>query len=143
MYRIILCVVALAFLAGVVFVKLNPISADEAPDVPNATNDPRVEQDDDDDDHPEAKSRIVRALLEWLDENEEDGADEERELIRDTLLEADDELHRSLGDNLKDKIQRANRKPPRIIVGPQKRTSMETPSTDQPLVPVNPDAPIR
>jgi len=144
MYRIILCLVALAFLAGVILVKLDPLGADETPGAANAANDVRVEQAEDDGEKPEAKSRIVRALLDWLDENEGDGTEEERELVRDTLMEADEELHRSLGDNLKEKIRRANRKPPRIIVGdPKRRQSMETPSTDQPLAPVNPDAPIR
>ena len=57
----------------------------------------------------EVKTPIVRSLLKALDEAE-GGTDEERESVRQTLLDSDEELSNILGDNSRRLIERANKK---------------------------------
>lgn len=74
----------------------------------------------------EAKSRLIRALLHELSKLEEQGGegigtDEERSLIRRTLMQADAEISRSFGGNSVDAIRRYNNRRPPVIVRPDKR----------------------
>jgi hypothetical protein len=58
----------------------------------------------------DAKTPLVKRLLESLQEMGQEGTDEERKLIRKLLHDADDELAKSLGDNSRKKIMAANKR---------------------------------
>jgi len=88
--------------------------------------------DDRSDRSEEPKSRIVRALLDMLDEMDDEGTSEERRLIRRTLLDADEELHDSLGDNLEQKIRRANRKKKAFDVRRNRHSAKVKPKVQEP-----------
>ena len=64
----------------------------------------------------QAKTPIVRSLLEALDDVEGEDDDVEREL-RHILREADEELSQVLGENSRRLIEDANKKPPAPVVG--------------------------
>jgi len=80
------------------------------PQPPAAKEKPRVQADG------EAQTRIVKALIDALDEVEAD-SDEARDEVRRTLLESDMQLRHVLGDNSRRMILKANRKPPIPVVG--------------------------
>ena len=67
-------------------------------------------------DAPAAKTPIIRALLQAIDEIKGE-SDEAKEQLRRSLWEADDELARLLGDNSKRRILEANRKPAVRVIG--------------------------
>jgi hypothetical protein len=91
----------------------------------------------------EPKSPIVRELLKRLDEIAGDGSEEESKLVRDVLLDADEELSNSLGDHSRDKILKANNKPPMIRVGTRRTTGSKAAPPAPPVVeePAKPAAP--
>jgi hypothetical protein len=58
-----------------------------------------------------AKSPMVRALLKVMEEiGTEQGTEEERKLVKEQLMRADQELSASLGDNSRRKIVQANQR---------------------------------
>jgi hypothetical protein len=58
-----------------------------------------------------AKSPMVRALLKVMEElGTEQGTEEERRLVKEQLMRADEELSTSLGDNSRRKIMQANQR---------------------------------
>lgn len=59
----------------------------------------------------EVKSSLVRSMLDVLDGMTDQGTDEEHGKIRSILLEADEELHRTLESDLTQKIRDANKRP--------------------------------
>lgn len=90
---------------------------------PPAPLDQRANADAGNDDE-DVRTPLIRALLDKLDELDvpeefaDDGVD--KEMLRDILLAADDELADNTGDELKAKILRANQRRPALIVRPQR-----------------------
>lgn len=79
-----------------------------------------AEQNDD----REAKTPLIQALLDKLDELDvpQEFADDgvEKQDLRDMLLAADEELAASTGPKLREKILQANRRRPAFVVRPQR-----------------------
>lgn len=86
---------------------------------------PDVETDAENDEERKPKTAIVRAVWETLDriEIEEEGdifEDVDRDELEEILLDADEELYHSLGDNPRQMILRANRKRQPFVVRPDR-----------------------
>ena len=77
------------------------------------------------------RSRIICRLLEMLGEVKDEGTPEERKLIREILLKADEELYKSLGENARKKILEANKKPPVLKIR-RRRTMGDQPRATTP-----------
>lgn len=69
-------------------------------------------------DASDIKSPFIRKLL-GLVEQAEGGTSEERRLVRRVLMDADEDLRKSLGNNLRQKILDANNRPAEIRIGRQ------------------------
>lgn len=80
---------------------------------------------------PEAKSQIVRALLQAIDEIKGESREVKDELRR-SLLAADDELAGVLGDTPKQLILNANKKPTVAIIGRRADPSARSKATEKP-----------
>lgn len=65
------------------------------------------------------KSRIARALNGAFNELSGEGTDEERELIRQSLDQNDEELARVLESNPREAILRANQRLPEVVIEPR------------------------
>lgn len=82
----------------------------------------------------EAKHPLVRALLDSL--NGVDAEEADIRSVRQSLLDADEDLVRASGANLREAILRANQKPPVLMVHPE----YQEPVPSAPLDGAAPDA---
>ena len=64
----------------------------------------------------EAKTRIIRTLVELIDQLKGE-KQEVKDELKKSLIEADEQLSQVLGDNSKRLIMQANRKPPVLVIG--------------------------
>lgn len=86
----------------------------------------------------EAKHPLVRALLDSLNGVEAEEADIRS--VRQSLYDADEELVRVGGDNLREAILRANQKPPTLLIHPEYQEPLEVvPTDDVAPTPADPD----
>ncbi len=98
-----------------------------------AGNEPR------DADRP-VKTRLVRALLQTIDEMQGESP-EVKESLRRSLREADAELSQVLGGKSKQLIRQANRKPPALVVGePDRRPGKPVEENREEAVPEQDEA---
>ena len=74
---------------------------------------------------------IVAALLKTLEELPDEGTADERALIRQVLLDSDEELSKSLGASARRKILQANKRRPAPKVRPHRRRHTKHKRPDQ------------
>ena len=79
----------------------------------------------------EVKTPIVAALLKTLEELPDEGTADEHALIRQVLLESDEELSKSLGASAHRKILHANKSRPAPKVRPHRRRHTKRRRPDQ------------
>ncbi|MBX3415644.1 MAG: hypothetical protein KF708_23365 [Pirellulales bacterium] len=87
----------------------------------------------------EARHPVVRALLQALHGVEAEEAD--LRSVRQSLLDADDDLVRASGANLREAILRANQKPPVLMVHPDYQEPVPG-APEGAEVPETPEAPV-